>query len=444
LYNSSRFASRRGRRLSAVLVVITITGSVGACGDSLRRIGPTPAAAEANADQLFDAFRARFTGVELSPKYEAARLKLTQSALVPSRAFADDAVWEARPSAAVRALYVAGVTVDGHYRMETRPSLDAPLHPGDSRHDITLEQTSPSTFRWNTRSDIAIGTISAEDVSVLITSLFRAADGRTERELRDDYRAAFPRAMLAFGRGFSLDSLHTTTAAGGITSVGLTFAFHPELMRPAFPTLAAYFDKYLAPAKYHFVLADRAGAVLLDALGHDRTLTLRYRLQQGRLTSLLGPPRPWPDSLQLTSDLSLKVKVFTVGFHGLVTDFVLTNTGHDRAWAIIAQHEPRWDLPFVAERLLRSPLHRPFEGAGALFRLSVRDSAGGQSIFRRETRADVQESTIMRFLGSLASHAVGDLDTKVENEEHRFLSDGFVALRADLRDVSAHWRADEH
>jgi hypothetical protein len=49
----------------------------------------------------------------------------------------------------------------------------------------------------------------------------------------------------------------------------------------------------------------------------------------------------------------------------------------------------------------------------------------------------------MRFLGSLASHAVGDLDTKVENEEHRFLSDGFVALRTDLRDVSARWRADE-
>ena len=50
-------------------------------------------------------------------------------------------------------------------------------------------------------------------------------------------------------------------------------------------------------------------------------MTIRYRLEQGKLTTLYGPPRPWPDSLQLTSDVSLKVKVFTVGFHDMVTRF---------------------------------------------------------------------------------------------------------------------------
>ena len=34
----------------------------------------------------------------------------------------------------------------------------------------------------------------------------------------------------------------------------------------------------------------------------------------------------------------------------------------------------------------------------------------------------------MRFIGSLASHALGDLDMRVETEEDRFLHDGFGAL----------------
>jgi hypothetical protein len=127
------------------------------------------------------------------------------------------------------------------------------------------------------------------------------------------------------------------------------------------------------------------------------------------------------------------VKVFTVGFHKLITDFVISDVGHDRAWTVVAQHEPSWDLPMLTERLLRAPLHRPFEGAGMLFRMSVRDSAGMQSLFVRRTRLDVQESAIMRFVGSLASHAVGDLNEKVEIEEDRFLHDGFAALQADTR-----------
>ena len=39
----------------------------------------------------------------------------------------------------------------------------------------------------------------------------------------------------------------------------------------------------------------------------------------------------------------------------------------------------------------------------------------------------------MRFLGSLVSHAIGDLDAQVEVEEDRFFRDGFAALQADLR-----------
>jgi hypothetical protein len=412
------------------------------CSDTLLSAGPSPVLAEARADQLFEAFAARFNAVEFAPKYEAARLKLAQSALVPSRIYDDTTNWEARPSAAMRILYVNGSTAGGHYRLESRPSLIAGARVGDTRHTIALEQIGSSIYRWDTNVDLSIGSISAENVSVLISAFLRSAEGRPERELRDDYRAALPRTTTVLGRGFSVDTVRVTPGGAATANVLVTLSFHPDLMKPVYPALAAYLDKYLGPAKYHLALADRAGAPLFDVVGHDRAVTIRYRLQQGKLTTLSGPPRPWPDSLLLTSDVTLKVKIFTVGFHNLLTDFIIGNTGRDRGWTIVAQHEPKWDLPFVTERLIRSPLHRPFEGPGALFRLSVRDSAGGQTVLARRARLDVQESAIMRFSGSLASHALGDLDTKVEVEEDRFIRDTFSALQADLRPLALRWRPE--
>jgi hypothetical protein len=171
-------------------------------------------------------------------------------------------------------------------------------------------------------------------------------------------------------------------------------------------------------------------------------MTVRYRLQRGRLVSLLGNPRAWPDTLRLNADVSLKVKLFRVGYHNLKTDFVIGGSTHERSWAVVAQREPDWDLPFITERLIRSSLHRPFEGAGSMFSVSVRDSAGTQTLFTRHGRLDVQESTIMRFIGSLGSHMMGDLDKRVEADEDRYLRDGFAALEADLRVVGGRWRAE--
>ena len=428
----------------AVTAAALIAG-ISSCSDTLLSAGPSPALAETRADQLFEAFAARFNAVELAPRYEAARLKLAQSALVPSRIFNDTSVWDARPSATTRFIYVNGTTAGTHYRLESHPSLGAAPRVGDTRHDIALEQLASNIYRWRTNVDLSIGAMSAEAVSILISSLLRSPEGRAEHELRNDYRTAFPRGMAVLGRGFAVDTIRTAPGGASTTSVQLTLSFHPDLMRPAYPALAGYLDKYLGPAKYHFALADRAGAALLDIVGRDRAVTIRYRLLQGKLTSLSGPPKPWADSLLLSADVSLKVKFFTVGFHSLLTDFIIANSGHDRGWTILAQHEPKWDLPFVTERLIRSPLRRPFEDIGATFRIGVRDSVGAQSVLARLARLDVQESAIMRFIGSLASHALGDLDTKVEIEEDRFIRDTFTALQADLRALGAaggRWRPE--
>ncbi len=425
------------RRTATALALSTLT----ACAETLRPLGSTPAAAESNADQLFEAFVARFSPTGLSPKYDIARVKMAQAALIPSRVFNDTSVWSAPATATTRALHISGtLEPQGRYRLEIRPSLTPAAKPGDSRHTIDLEQLASNAYRWNTDVALAIGNASAEGISNLISSLLRAPEGKTEKEIRDDYHLAFPRAQVAFGRGFSIDSLHISPGAVGTTSVAITLGFRPEVMRPVYPALAGYLDKYLGPARYHFALSDRSGVALLDIVGRDRQFTIHYRLQQGALTSLFGPPRPWGDTLQLLSDATTKVKLFRVGFHEMLTTFEISNTGHERSWTMVAQHEPKWDLPFVTERLLRSPLRRPFEGAGSMFRLMVRDSAGAQSTLSRHTRLEVQESAIMKFIGGLVSHALGDLDAKVEAEEDRFLHDGFEALQADLKALGPVWR----
>jgi hypothetical protein len=442
-----RTRRRRSRRFAttiAPLLAALISAAALGCRETFRLAGTTPVAAAAHVAQLFESVTDRYADVLVSPRYQVARVRIAQAALTPSKIFDDTTVFDARTrvSSDTRVLYVSGDMVGGRYHLDLRPTLTPPDRPGDTRHTIALERLAPNVYRWDTNVDLAIGTISAAEVSGALTMLFRSAEGRNERELRDDYRAAFPRAAAAFGRGFSIDSLRAASSAGG-TSVALTVGFHPDQMRAAFPALAGYLDKYLGPAKYHFTLLDRSGAPLFDVVGRDRTATLRYRVRNGALVALTGEPRPWPDSLELRADISLKVKHFTVGFHDLLTSFVIDDDGRDRSWTINARREPDWDLPLLSEHFIRTPLRRPFLGDGALFRLSVRDSAGIQSVFTRRTRLDVQESTILRFIGSLAAHAMGDLDTRVEGEEDRYLHDGFAALRADLGPLSARWGAGD-
>jgi hypothetical protein len=327
----------------------------------------------------------------------------------------------------------------GRYLLEPQALPSSIQRVGETRHRITLERTGDDAYRWDTHVDIGTGRLRGDDVAAALRALLAAPDGRTEHAIRADYRGAFPRASAAFGRGFSLDSIGIAPGAFATTTVTLRFGFRPERMRPAFPLLADYLDKYLKPAKYHLVVTDRGGAPLFDVLGRDRTITLRYRLHGDTLVALAGRPQPWPDSLRLTADVSLKVKLFTVGFRQLVTDFVISDAvvggAREHAWTVVARREPEWDLPLFTERLIRAPLRKPFEGAGALFSMTVRDGdgSGSQSLFQRDTRLEVQESAIMRFLGSLASHVVGELDARVEVDEHRFLREGFLALQADAR-----------
>ena len=103
-------------------------------------------------------------------------------------------MWEARPDRrSSRLLYVSGAargsdaTASRRARRSRRPTARA------TRATPSPSSSSPNSgYRWDTRVDLALGSVSAEEISLLFSALFRAPEGRTERELREDYTAAFP------------------------------------------------------------------------------------------------------------------------------------------------------------------------------------------------------------------------------------------------------------
>ena len=108
---------------------------------------------------------------------------------------------------------------------------------------------------------------------------------------------------------------------------------------------------------------------------------------------------------------------------------------------MIARDEPRWDLPLITERFIRSSLRRPFAGAGALFEVSLADGPNGMTLLSRHGALEVQESTIMRFIGGFIATMLDDHDAAVEREQAKFLREGFVAMQADVR--AAEKRGDQ-
>lgn len=403
------------------------------CQDGFAGFGAGPRARE-SAEQAFQALADRYADIVRSPKYEYSRQRITKAALSPSRVFDDSAAWTAM-TGDVRLVETFGTFSDGRYRMSSRPSVPAPSRPGDARHVTTLARLSENEFRWETTVDFAVGRVSPADVGTVIGRLVAGGEGRTAPELREDLAASAPRASSALGTLFALDSLHPTPLADGSTAVTLGISVSAGRLEGRLPAFAKFIRKYLEPASYHFVVADRARTPYLDISAKDRFITIRVRTLGGRLLPLAGPARPMPDTLLVLADLGLKLRIFHVGFHDLEMTLVRAARGEaQRDWTVTARREPKWDLPLITARLIRAPLHRPFAGEGALFRVGVRAGAGGApTVIMRQSHLAVQESSILNFLNSLGNSAMDDFGGAVEREENIWLRQLFLALRDDAR-----------
>ena len=403
------------------------------CRDGLAGFG-SGARAHAIAGETFTALADRHGEQTRNAKYDYARVHVMRAALSPSRAYDDTAAWTTFGNP-TRRLETFGAFVDGRYVLTSRANAPAPAKAADGRHLTALTRLVDNEYRWDATVDFALGAISPNEVAAVITRLIASAEGRTEREAGMDLAVSAPRTSAVMGQIFSLDSLRPVVHPDGTTSVTLGIGVHADPLRRRLPAFAEYVKKYVEPARYRFLLTDRAGVPYLEASQRDRVLTIRVRTQHGHMVPLAGPAHPLPDSLLLVADFNVKIKVFHVGFHNLVMEFVNSASGErERDWTVIARREPQWDLPFFTARFIRAPLRRPFAGDGSMFRIGVRAGENGApTVLARQTRLYVQESAILNFLNGLGNTAMDEFGGQVEREENLWLHELFVALREDSR-----------
>ena len=234
------------------------------------------------------------------------------------------------------------------------------------------------------------------------------------------------------------DGLHQHGDAGGW--VYARDASNRDI-RPSTPRALAGYAKfirrYVESSGYHIRLTDKSGGEWFDASAkRGSRLVIRFRSHDGELQPLSGVARHMPDTLVLNMDAQAKLSFFTVGVSNLIGEFVHVHTASERGWAMRFTKEPRWQLPPLAEQLLHSPLQRPFVGDGVQFRIGYTRGTDGQTFLSRSVVLAVQESAIMRFLGTLGFTAMSDYAGQVEEEENRFLAEGFAALRADIASLT--------
>jgi len=298
---------------------------------------------------------------------------------------------------------------------------------------VNLTRLSDSEYAWDTDVPYALGTITAAEVGRFVGALLSSAERRSESEIRADYRGVLPRASTVLGQLFRVDSIRTTHLADGSTIAAFSVSMTPEGVQSRYPNFAQYMRRYVHTAKMRWTLTDGSGATHLECGVSDGHMLFRVRTLDGGMVALAGATRAMPDSLTLNGEMAVKVRRFTVGIRDYHADFSIIRTEHERAWNVVSRREPQWVLPLIAERLLRTPLRRPFQGSGAQFRIGVRDSLGAQTLLSRRLHLEVQESAILRFLGRLGAIAMSDYTGKVEREEMAWLREVFTGLVADVR-----------
>ena len=407
--------------------------ALGACRAAIPPWGSSIESAKRNVDNTFAAFAFRFFNVQRDAKFSIARPRMARFALIPSRIFNDTAVWTLMSGDSTRSLDLHGEMSDKGYLFSSRASAPLPARLGDERHVLRINALADGSYEWITRVEHGIGPVRAAQVATALGTLFTAFEGRDAAAIRADAGASFSRTSRHMRQVFAIDALHSTALPDGSTNFVMRVAITPDSARRAYPSYAAYLDKYIMPTKARLQLSDRAGSLFADvALGNRGFMDIRLRAKGGQLLALTGPIRPLPDSLRIRLDFSAKFMVFHVGYSNLVGDFTIERGAHERAWMLRFAREPEWDFPLAVDHLIRSSLRRPFAGRGSELRLAVRDDLGNQALSVREVRTAVKESAIMRWLGGLGSTAFGDFAGHSELEENRFLMELFGALRQDV------------
>lgn len=419
---------RRTRRQLLPLVLAAAL-FLGGCRDAALSLGHTPEQARANADALFAALAGRFGQVESAPGFDDIRAKFARSALVPSRIYNDRSIWTASESDA-RVLELSGRPAGSTYQLGIRGAPTAPRQPGQYRRITHLRSLGNDEFEWRVRDELAVGTVSPDEMGAALSALLRAAQSTSPSALRLHYRAMLPRTAAALGRLFSLDSIGLEPAPGGGTVVTLVSTMHPKQIERVFPNYSRFLERYATPASFDLTVFDEHGMRWWTATKDGDRMMLRLKTHDGFLAPLDGPPRRMPDRMRVRVSMATRIRVFNIGASDLRGEVTLTRTAREKGFVVRFRREPEWRLPLLVERMIRTPLRRPFEEDGTATGFSIRD-AGGQTLLVREYDITVQESAIIRWFGGLGTTTMSDFRRGAEREYDRFNGEVFRALHAD-------------
>lgn len=402
-----------------------------ACSPAARSFGNDAPAARANAEGLFLGLARRFGPHSRDEELKEVRPRLLRSFLTPTAIYRDSALWSSSDDS-TRTLAVEGGIVDGSYVLAKVPTAARPHLPGTARHLMHLTHVGGDVYEWSSTDQLAVGYVDADDLHSVLTRALAAFERHDDAALRAAIPVVFPRASHAFGRLFSIEHLQTVNQVDGSASVELAIRLEPSRLEKESPKLAEYLKRYVASAKYLLDVEDEGGTSWFQVRLRSGLLTLRWRTHGGKLQPFEGPLREAPETFRMRASAAVKVFLFTVGASELQGDLRVIDRPNERGWEIALREEPDWHLPIGSERLLRSPLRRPFEGEGAIVRYVARDSAGAQTLLVRDIRAQVQESTVLRFLNTLGNKMASDLDEATEAELQKFTSEAILALHRDV------------
>lgn len=417
------------RAVSRLVVVLALA----ACRAPVVALGAPSA-----SDQLLASLAARFGLHNRDARLDALRPRFAKSALVPSKLFHDNSAWTAT-SGDARTLVLAGHGTPGHYSLIVAGDAPPPLQPADYRRVMRLTHVGDDDYAWNVRDELAVGTVTGNQLGAALTALFAAAErGGDSAGLRAALHHDLPRTTAALGRAVSLDTLRLAPNRDGGTDVHLAGAIHADRLTNTFPRLAHYLSHYVSPTGGEILVFDDANRPWWDAAKRGDTWSLDLRVANGNLAPLRGPPDRMPDRLRVRIDAATKTFIFHVGLANLIGDIAVARAPNEHAFTATFRKEPDWQLPPLVETMLKAPLQRPFQGSGASLTFDIRDGEGqdAPSIIFREYDLTVRESRIMRWLGGLGDAAVEDFRTGAEAEFDRFAGETLSALRADVAQLA--------
>jgi hypothetical protein len=416
------------RRSLGLALVLALAAS--ACHEPARRLGSGPGGQQV-ARSLVEALALRFGEVDREPAFDALRPKLARAALVPSWVWDDTAAWP-RQGGTWRAVEFAGYRSESGYRIGVRPYAAEPAAVGQYRGQLRLDKLASGRFEWTVREELAVGALKPAELAAALDTLLRGAQEKDEPGARAAIAAAFPRASAKLGLLLSLERLGLAHDALGATTLTLAVRLVPAGLRPTAPRYAAFLEKYLTPMRTRVVAADATGATWWVLEGESRLWTLRLRARGGSLVPLEGDAlRRVPERLRVTIDYATRMGRFSIAARGLSAEVALTRTPVEKGFVARFRQKPDWDLPFLVEPLLGSPLSYPFDGPGSEAGWAAVETPAGMR-FVRDYRARVAENFVLRWLGGMTNRALGEFRAGAEREADRYHGECLLALRDDV------------